>query len=146
MAAANSQGLDGSGRDRKKFLGRGFQFPLSWLGAVRTPGLLESTSETNAERLKNSPWAYACLRAFTDVVPSVEFVAQEWQEVEQNWVRNRNHEVEERFDDPNPYQSQNDLVSTNITDLICAGNALTNIMDSPRATKGKPNTLPLSLS
>jgi HK97 family phage portal protein len=83
------------------------------------------------------------LRAFTDVVPSVEFVAQEWNTEEQAWVRNRNHAVEERFDDPNPYQSQNDLISTNITDLICSGNALTNIMDSDKATKDKPNTLRL---
>lgn len=112
---------------------------------MRQPWLTEFTAETNAERYRKSPWAYACVRARTDCLPSVEFVAQVWDSENQVWVRDRNHPVEERFDDPNPYQSQHELVSTNITDMCIAGNALTSVIDAtnPASKREKRFTLRL---
>ena len=124
--------------DGPNTIGRGYQLPTYMDG--RTFSFNELTSTQAAERLKRSPWTYACIRKYQDCLSSLDFIVQEWHDEEQEWVRVRNHPAEERFYDPNPYQSQQELLATNIGDFLRTGNSLTSILDfdSPKNRTGTP--------
>lgn len=96
-----------------------------------------------SQGMKASAWVYSCIDFYVRAVNQCGFKIQKWDRKTRTWEDDLNHPAMDRFDEPNPRQSGNEMIARNMVDLLCNGNFITTIIDSDSKYKKKDPTLEL---